>query len=95
MISGALRTIPLSHKKVRPLVDQSPTSGEIVGPYIGADGKSHGYRFRAGQFTTFDPPGGIFTQPRGINEGAQIVGWFLSADRKTHGFLLNLENEMR
>ena len=41
----------------------------------------------AGQFTTLDGPGAIFTGAGGINPEGDIVGRYRSADRVFHGFL--------
>jgi hypothetical protein len=48
---------------------------------------------RAGQqekelvFSSFDPPGSVFTVPQGINERGEISGGFIDA-QGAHGFLL-------
>lgn len=57
--------------------------GDIVGSYVDAVGKSHGFLLSGGQFTFIDVPGalvgGVGTLPtvaRGINPAGDIVGNF-------------------
>lgn len=55
--------------------------GDIVGTYVDADGKSHGFLWSDGQFTTIDVPGSLAgvsgtlpTIARGISPSGDIVG---------------------
>ena len=57
--------------------------GDIVGSYVDAVGKSHGFLLSGGQFTSIDVPGALVgvagnlpTVARGINPGGDIVGNF-------------------
>ena len=66
--------------------------GDIVGSYIDAAGRSHGYLLRKGEFTTIDYPGSVFTEARGIGPGGDIVGIYRNAGDNPavdlHGFML-------
>jgi hypothetical protein len=59
--------------------------GDIVGDYVSADGRTHGYLLSGGQFTTIDFPGATFIIPWGINPRGDIVGRVGVG----HGFLLS------
>lgn len=67
------------------------SAGEIVGRYVSADGKTHGYvRSKKGEFTTIDFPGADFTVAPGINARGEIVGMYRLAGEmmtRRHGFL--------
>jgi hypothetical protein len=60
------------------------STNEIVGEYD-TDGKTHGFLFNEGAFTTFDAPGADATVVSGVNALGQLVGFMVIAD-KTHGF---------
>lgn len=62
--------------------------GTIVGNFFDADGVRHGFIYRVGEFTTFDPPGSISTRLNGINNLDEIAGQYLDASRVVHGFIL-------
>src|SRR5437899_647800 len=68
-------------------------SGEIVGFFVDAANKTHGFLLRKGEFTTIDFPGEdvVSTQTRGINPQGDIVGLYVSKDAlgklHTHGFV--------
>jgi uncharacterized membrane protein len=68
-------------------------AGMIVGRYVSADGRTHGYlRNKKGEFTTIDFPDAVFTTALGINRSGDIVGNYrLSADNPNvrHGYLLS------
>src|SRR5688500_3507216 len=49
-------------------------AGDIVGGYVDAAGRGHGYVLRGGAFTTIDYPGSAFTEARGISPDGDIVG---------------------
>jgi uncharacterized membrane protein len=75
--------------------------GDIVGTYIDADGRRHGFAQREGIFTTIDYPGAAGTEARGIGPGGEIVGFFwrpgeLGAGAggvSAHGYLLDKQGE--
>jgi probable HAF family extracellular repeat protein len=64
------RTIPLA------INDE----GEIVGYYVDGKGKSHGFLYDNGTWTTFNPPGALWKGepfvPTGINDAGQITGTY-------------------
>jgi probable HAF family extracellular repeat protein len=65
---------------------------QIVGRYIDATGKFHGFLYSGGRFTTLDDPfasGPVGTTAFGINRGGQIVGYYRDASNHSHGFLYN------
>jgi probable HAF family extracellular repeat protein len=64
------------------------SEGAIVGRYNTADGRAHGFKLRAGQFTNIDVSGSILSFATGINPEGDIVGKYQSPDGKFHGFLL-------
>jgi len=49
-------------------------SGQIVGTYVGRDGKFHGFIREGATFTALDCPGGVATIAWGINAAGQIAG---------------------
>ena len=59
--------------------------GDIVGNYVTADGKTHGFLLSKGIFTTIDVPGaGLLSEANGINDAGVIVGiWGLVTEE--HG----------
>ena len=63
--------------------------GEVAGPYVTTDGKTHGYIKTRDTFVNIDPPGAVFTMPFGINPIGEVVGQYRTADGVLHGFLLN------
>lgn len=56
---------------------------------------AHGFVLRGGVFTSFDPPGSIFTNGGRINSDGEIAGYYQSADGQTHVFLRTRENTFR
>ena len=50
--------------------------GAIVGSYVDADFRSHGFLLRDGQFTTIDYPGADGNDARGISPNGDIVGGY-------------------
>ena len=60
--------------------------GQIVGEYVDAEGRSHGFLLENGVFTTIDAPGGASTIAIDINDNGQIVGVSYTA-RVGRGFL--------
>jgi hypothetical protein len=46
----------------------------VVGGWADADGRLHGFVWRAGSFRSFDVPGAQDTLPLGINDAGDIVG---------------------
>jgi hypothetical protein len=62
-------------------------SGDIVGLYITADGKTHGFLLSAGEYTRIDAPGAIRTNALAINARGDIVGRY-DIGTVAHGYLL-------
>lgn len=63
--------------------------GQIVGRYLGADGRTHGFlREKDGTITTIDIRGANFTVAGSINNSGTIVGWYTlpSDPTRRHGF---------
>lgn len=48
--------------------------GTVVGSYVDAAGRGHGFVFADGEFTTIDYPGAAYTDARGIGPAGDIVG---------------------
>lgn len=74
------------------LVGGPNLEGTSVGSYGDADacGVLHGFALTAkGAFSTFDPPGSIFTEPSFINLQGVIVGLYLDSSSVSHGFILD------
>jgi uncharacterized membrane protein len=75
--------------------------GDIVGTYIDASGRRHGFAQRDGIITTIDYPGAAGTEARGIGPSGDIVGFYwrqgeLGAGAggvSAHGFLLDNQGE--
>ena len=62
--------------------------GQIVGSYLDASVRNHGFLWNEGVFSTIDFPGAITTVATGINARGQIVGTYdFFAPRTTAGFL--------
>ena len=64
--------------------------GDIVGSYIDAAGRSHGYLLREGEFTTIDFSAIANTEARGISPDGEIVGiYWLPGEPAVnlHGFM--------
>jgi len=60
--------------------------GDIVGNYIGADGRFHGFLLKQGIFSQIDVPGALTTFVSGINPAGEMVGQYTPPDGRTHGF---------
>jgi uncharacterized membrane protein len=69
--------------------DMNP-SGEIVGTYVDASLKTHGFLMTGGEFFSIDFPaqGVKRTQGFGINPRGDVVGVYVDAAGVTHGYLL-------
>lgn len=63
-------------------------SGEIVGEYIDASNRTHGFRLDPGGFTTIDYPGALSTTAISVNSRGDVAGFFLDAANQWHGFVL-------
>ncbi len=66
--------------------------GDIVGIYVDASHKQHGFLLSKGTFTSIDYPGAVATDARGINSRGDIVGAFVNAPggpANMHGYLLS------
>jgi uncharacterized membrane protein len=50
------------------------TAGDMVGQYVDAGNKSHGFLLSGGVYTTIDYPAATSTSANGINDVGQIVG---------------------
>ena len=64
--------------------------GDIVGSYVDASGRSHGYLRRDGEFTTIDFSAIANTEARGISPDGEIVGiYWLPGEPAVnlHGFM--------
>jgi uncharacterized membrane protein len=68
-------------------------SGEIVGFFVDASNKTHGFLLNRRSFTPLDFPGAdvVSTQARGIDPQGNIVGFYMTKDVSgvlhTHGFV--------
>ena len=66
--------------------------GEIVGRYVDAQGKSHGYLLSEGEFSTIDEsvfPGAVLrVAATAINDPGTIAGSWISSDAVRHAFRL-------
>jgi uncharacterized membrane protein len=66
-------------------------AGDIVGSYVDAANREHGFVLRDGSFSSFDWPGSTWTRGWGINPSGDIVGqygWLANGSNTVHGFLL-------
>jgi probable HAF family extracellular repeat protein len=66
--------------------------GQIVGFYIDADGRGHGFLWDKGRFTPIDVPGAAASTATDINNRGQIVGEYGDdpfVPTALHGFLLS------
>jgi len=65
--------------------------GGAAGTYIDGNGVNHGfYRSYVNEFTSFDPPGSVFTYPceeTCLSRDGAITGFYLDANNTAHGFL--------
>ena len=61
--------------------------GDIVGEYIDAGGKSHGFLRHADVLSSIDFPGASFTSAKAINLAGDIVGWCGAGTADLRGFL--------
>ena len=59
----------------------------MTGEYLAGDGSGHGYRWRAGRFTTVDLPGATATSVTDINDRGAMIGLYLDAGGAIHAFL--------
>ena len=60
--------------------------GAIAGAYADADGVVHGFvRAHNGTFTTFDPPGSVFTNNSGITPNGTVTSYFVDTNSVLHG----------
>jgi hypothetical protein len=67
--------------------------GEVVGDYVDASGKRHGFLKSGGNFISINYPGALSTTATGINPGGDIVGDWNDGKgnglASIHGFLLS------
>jgi uncharacterized membrane protein len=81
-VPGALSTgLPGTRAGINP-------KGEIVGPYLGQDGKIRGFVLSAGRFTTIDFPDTASVLAQGINPEGTIVGYYRDLSGRDRGFVL-------
>lgn len=62
--------------------------GTMIGSYVDSSGDTHGFMLEKGIFTTFDPPGSVYTAPIWISPQGTIVGGYYDSDFVQHGFIL-------
>src|SRR5712692_8469221 len=60
-------------------------AGQIVGSYLDASNKFHGFLLSGGNSTTIDPQGSVFTALFGINNEGQIVGEYEDSQTASQG----------
>jgi hypothetical protein len=63
-------------------------TGTVLGNYYDSSFQEHGFIYKNGAVTTFDPPGSIGTTPAGINAAGEIVGSYQDQNYTQHGFIL-------
>ncbi len=61
------------------------TRGDIIGFFVDASGKQHGFLDQHGTFTQLDFPKAASTKTVGINNENEIVGAFTDASGVQHG----------
>jgi len=54
-------------------------SGTVLGYWLDATYASHGFTYKAGKITKFDPPGSINTTPTNINASGEVAGTFVNS----------------
>jgi hypothetical protein len=62
--------------------------GDIVGWLTLANGTTEGWLLKGGEFTVFQYPAAVATQPYALDWNDDIVGSYQDASSKTHGFVL-------
>lgn len=70
--------------------------GHVVGSYVDAAGRGHGFLLAGGEFTTIDYPGAINTDARGIGPAGDIVGSYRMPGEPPvnfHGYRLTVQGE--
>ena len=63
-------------------------TNQILGHYVDADGKTHGFLLDSGAVTSIDFPGAIGTAALGFNNQGAIVGAYFDKFL-SHGFIIN------
>ena len=63
--------------------------GDIVGWLTLANGVTEGWLLKGGEFTLFEYPAALETQPTALDWTDDIVGSYEDASSNTHGFVLN------
>lgn len=65
------------------------SAGQIVGTYVDAQRRTHGYLMTGDEVTHIRFPGAIQTAPWGVNSRGDVVGrYFKPGDSRIYGFLL-------
>jgi probable HAF family extracellular repeat protein len=65
-------------------------AGQMVGEYLDASNKTHGFLWSKGVYTSIDYPGSTYTIANSINDSGQIVGTYVNGSGPiltNHGFL--------
>ena len=57
---------------------------EVVGSYTDGKGNTHGFRYRDGQYTAIDVPGGMNTVINGVNDDGWVVGFFVDPNQNNN-----------
>ncbi len=57
---------------------------EVVGSYTDGNGNMHGFRYRDGQYTSIDVPGGANTVINGVNDEGWVVGFFVDPQQNNN-----------
>jgi probable HAF family extracellular repeat protein len=91
---GAIRTVDVPGASITG-ANGINNRGAVVGTYVDADGRSHGFLLERGALTPIDPPraaadaypGTAQVQATDINDHGQIVGVYPDAKGRFHGFL--------
>jgi uncharacterized membrane protein len=93
---SAIQLTTIDFPEAVPTLSTSPqginSAGDIVGIYVDANRKQHGFLLSHGNFTSIDYPGAVATDARGINSRGDIVGAYINAPggpQNMHGYLLS------
>ncbi len=63
------------------------TAGTVFGAYRAmSDGNTHGFTFRSGSYTTFDPPGSVYVNVGFVTPSGIVGGMFTDSGSAMHGF---------
>jgi probable HAF family extracellular repeat protein len=94
-VSGVLQAATWTTIEVPDSIGTFPfginSDGDIVGQYVDAESRTHGFLLHAGNFTTIDAPNAASTSANGINDKGQIAGWFTRSGGE-HAYVLDGQN---